>query len=85
MAKLEVDQLVDPARLEIKLGSYSESNATALVDIAWHARAQDYRRQAAARMYPLSKSDISKRVAKSKYHVSKKIDGQFALLIYKDG
>lgn len=85
MAKLKVDKVVDPARLEIKLGSYSESTATALVDIGWHARAQEYRRQASARMYPLSKSDVSKRVAKSRYHVSKKIDGQFALLIYQDG
>jgi hypothetical protein len=85
MANLAFDQIVDLGRLEIKLGTYAESNATALTDITWHARAQEYRRRAAARMYPLSKSDIFKRVAKSNYHVSLKIDGQFALLIYKDG
>jgi hypothetical protein len=89
MAKVKVDQIVDqivdPARWEIKLGTHAETNATALTDISWHSRAQEYRRHASARMYPLAKSDISKRVPKSKYHVSRKIDGQFALLIYKDG
>lgn len=85
MAKLQVDELMDPARLEIKLGTYAVANATSLADVTWHARAQEYRRQAAARMYPLAQADIPKRVAKSRYHVSKKIDGQFALLIYKNG
>lgn len=72
-------------RLEIKLGEYAVGQATALVDPLLVNRAQDYRRQTAARMIPLEPTDILKRFPAGDYHVSLKVDGEFSLLAFSDG
>jgi hypothetical protein len=77
--------LLDAARVEIKLGEYGVAPATALADVTWHLKTQDYRRQSAARMYPLDKSDIREKVPTADYHVSRKIDGEFTVLVYQRG
>jgi len=49
------------------------------------AVAQDYRRQAQARMQPLDPDLIAKKIPPGEYHVSLKIDGEFNVLVYQDG
>jgi hypothetical protein len=82
---MKLDKLIDPARVEIKLERYGTAPATALVDITLHSRVQDYRRQTGLRMYPLSKRDISRHLPAADYHVSRKMDGEFTVLIYREG
>jgi ATP-dependent DNA ligase len=77
--------LLDRSRLEIKLGEYATAPATALADPLLLSRVQDYRRQTQARMLPLGTSDIREKLPASDYHVSRKIDGEFNVLVYDQG
>jgi hypothetical protein len=77
--------LIDKARIEIKLGEYGVAQATALADPGIHVRVQDYRRQSAARMMPLDKDDIRQKIPTAEYHVSRKVDGEFTVLVYRGG
>jgi hypothetical protein len=77
--------LIDPSRLEIKLGRFSTAPASALSDGTLLGRAQEYRRQSSAQLYPLARADIAKRLPAAKFHVSRKIDGQFDMLVYRQG
>jgi ATP dependent DNA ligase C terminal region/ATP dependent DNA ligase domain len=72
-------------RMEVKLGEYLVGPATALVDPMLQARAQDYRRQSAARMMPMEANEIRERLPSAEYHVSLKVDGEFDILAYADG
>jgi hypothetical protein len=77
--------LIDKARIEIKLGDYGVGPATALSDPTLHPRVQDYRRQTGSRMYPLDRSDVRQKIPTAEYHVSRKVDGEFTALIYREG
>ncbi len=78
-------QLIDRARFEIKIGDYAVGAATAVVDPTALGCAQDYRRGAAARMVPLGKDDIPSKMPRSDYLVSRKIDGEFTVLVFSAG
>lgn len=77
--------LLDKSRVEIKLGQYGVASATALSDPSILGRVQDYRRKASARMQPLDRDDVSKRIPAAEYHVSRKVDGEFTVLVFRDG
>lgn len=76
--------LVDKSALTIKLGGYRVGPSTALADGSLLPRVQEYRRQSSARMYPLDKDDIPRKIPKADYHVSRKVDGEFTVLIWSD-
>lgn len=80
-----LDKLLDPSRVEIKLGAYGVAPATALNDASLQGRVQDYRRQAGLRMHPLAKEEIQFKLPSADYHVSRKVDGEFTVLAYRDG
>jgi hypothetical protein len=80
-----VTELLDRQRFEIKLGDYGVGTAQALNDQNILARTQDYRRQTGSRMMPLGKSDIREKVPAADYHASRKVDGEFAVLVLRDG
>jgi len=77
--------LLDPSRVDFKLGRYGVAPAGSLSDPAIHPRVQEFRRHLSSRMYPLGKSDVDKRIPKSEFHVSRKIDGEFTVLVYQQG
>lgn len=77
--------LLDKSGVEIKLGGYGVAGATALSDPILLPRVQEYRRQTGSRMVPLDGEEIRKRVPKAEYFVSRKIDGEFTVLVYRDG
>lgn len=77
--------LLDLARVEIKLGDYGVAPATALADAGLLPRVQEYRRQSSSRMIPLDADDIRQKIPKADYHVSRKVDGEFTVLVYRDG
>ncbi len=78
-------QQVNRAQIEIKLGSYGVCPASALTDPSLLPRVQDYKRQVAGRMIPLDRREISKRILPADYHASRKVDGEFSVLVYRDG
>ena len=77
--------LVDPGRIEIKLDRYGVAPATALSDGTILPRVQDYRRRTGTRMYPMDPNDIRRRLPSGEYFVSRKFDGEFIVLVYRDG
>ncbi len=76
--------LLERARIEIKLGAYGVAPATALSDPSLLPRVQEYRRLASARMLPLEPDDIPQKIPAANYHVSRKVDGEFNVLVYRD-
>ncbi len=78
-------QQVNRSQIEIKLGSYGVCPASALSDPSLLPRVQDYKRQVAGRMIPLDRREISKRILPADYHASRKVDGEFTVLVYRDG
>lgn len=77
--------LLDKSALTIKLGDYCVGPSTALWDGSLLPRVQEYRRQSSARMYPLDRDDIRRKIPKANYHVSRKVDGEFTVLIWSNG
>ena len=77
--------LLDKSRLDIKLGEYGTAPATALADPMLLPKVQEYRRLASARMQPLDRDDIKQKIPAAEYHVSRKVDGEFTVLIFRDG
>ena len=75
----------DASRVQIKLGEYGTVPALALADPTLLSRTQEYRRAMGSRMVPLAREDIRKRVPAGEYHVSRKVDGEFTVLILEDG
>ena len=77
--------LLDSGRVEIKLAGYGIGPATALSDSSLLGKVQDYRRAAASRLYPLEGSAIAEKVPAAEFHISRKIDGEFTVLVYRQG
>lgn len=77
--------LLDRGRVEIKLADYGTAPATALDDGQLLGRVQDYRRGAASRLYPLEGNEIIQKIPASEFHVSRKLDGEFTVLVFKQG
>ncbi len=74
--------LVDSTRLEIKLGDFRSGSALALGDPVILPRVQEYRRISGNRMAPLDHRELRKRFSRGEYYVSKKIDGEFNVLVF---
>ena len=79
------EPLLDPSRVAFKLAGYGTAPVAAISDPSIHPRVQEYRRQTGSRMAPLDKEGIRDRVPQAAYHVSRKIDGEFTVLVYRDG
>ncbi len=77
--------LLDRTQLEPKLGDYAVGSAAALADPSLHPMVQDYRRRLGSQMYPLERGDITKKIPKADCFVSRKIDGEFTALIWREG
>jgi len=77
--------VIDRARAEIKLGEYAVAHSGILGDPTLLPRVQEYRRRTGTLMKPLSQEDIRQKTPAAEYHVSRKIDGEFTVLIFQDG
>jgi hypothetical protein len=73
--------LIDRAYVQIVLGDYGTSHARHLTDPNLLPLVQEYRRLVGSRMRPLARDDLSKVLPAGEYHVSKKIDGEFSVLV----
>lgn len=77
--------LLDRGRVEIRLAEYGVAPSTALVDQLLLGKTQDYRRAAASRLYPLEGSTVVEKIPAAEFHVSRKIDGEFTVLVFRQG
>jgi len=80
---MKLSNLVNVDRLETKMGEFAVAPAAALVDPTIHPKVGDYRRQLGARMFPLDRSDINDKIATTEYLASRKIDGEFTVLVFE--
>ncbi len=76
---------LDKSRMEILLGNYVTAPSTALADSSLLPKVQEYRRLTRSRMQPLDRDGIAHKVPSGDFHVSRKIDGEFTVLIFRDG
>jgi hypothetical protein len=77
--------LLDKSRLEPRLGEYAVGSTDALADPSLHPAVQEYRRRLSSQMFPLEREDIEKKIPKSDCYVSRKVDGEFTVLVFRDG
>ena len=76
---------IDAARVTIKLGDYGVAPAAALVNPTLLPRVQAYRRQTGARMMAVDKIGLKRKVPEAQYHISRKVDGEFTVLVIDGG
>lgn len=73
---------IDGARLQVKLGSYAAGPGSALTDPLLLSRVQEHRRMLSARLFAVRREDLEKSVPPGACHVSRKLDGEFAVLVH---
>ena len=73
---------LDGARLTIKLGAFATGSAPAVTDAHLLARVQEHRRMLSGRMQALRRAELKTSLPGAAYHVSRKVDGEFAVLVY---
>ena len=74
------------APILVAISSFSRSVAGAtLADSLLLSKVQDYRRAAAMRLYPLDGGDVPEKIPAAEFHVSRKIDGEFTVLVFRQG
>ena len=79
------ETLLDASQISIKLGAYSVGGSAAIRDPKIVPAVQRYKRQIASRMFPLSRKDVERKVVDAEYSVSRKIDGEFTVCVFRDG
>ena len=77
--------LVHRSKMDVKLGSYLVGPSACLIDPLLVTWAQDYRRTTASRLIPLDAADVLKRFPTGEYTVSRKLDGEFNVMVYDSG
>lgn len=77
------ETLIEPRDLELKLGNYRVGSAASLSDPTLLGQVQEYKRSVSSRMIPLDQKDIAKKVPSAEYWASRKLDGEFSVLVYR--
>ncbi len=77
--------MFDSARFTIKFANYGVAPASALEEPILLSRVQAFRRQLGARMMALDKEGIAKKILAGQYLISRKIDGEFTMIVVRDG
>ncbi len=76
---------VPAAAIEWKFSGYGVAAASTMTDAEPWQRAQEYRRATAARMAPLDRKELRSRLPAGEYHLSRKVDGEFTVLVFRGG
>jgi ATP-dependent DNA ligase len=80
-----LDTLVDLAQLKIKQGTYRTGSTDALGDPQLLPFAKMRRRQMSQMMVALDHAQSKTRLPAGSYQISQKLDGEFTILVYRDG
>lgn len=79
------DSVIQKSLLQVVMGKYLSGPATSLLDPKLLPAVQQYKRFVASQLMPLARNDIGRRVPDSPLLISRKIDGEFNVTIYRDG
>jgi ATP-dependent DNA ligase len=77
--------LYNPDAMKALAGGYLVGSHTALADPSYIVAARTRRRQAGQMTIALDTELVKRRMPRSDFYISRKIDGEFSLLIFKDG
>ena len=77
--------LLDKNQATMKIADFGVASVAALSDPSLLPTVQNYKRQTASRLIALAATDIAKRIPDAEYLISRKLDGEFTVLIYLDG
>ena len=77
--------MIDRTRIDRKIGEYGVAGANALSDPGLLPRVQEAKRILASRMRPVGRDEIVKQIPPGDYHVSRKLDGVFEVLVLDEG
>ena len=79
------EPLIQKSLTQVVLGGYSVGAATCITDPRILPIVQQYKRQVASQLIPVARHDISRRIPDARFFVSRKIDGEFNALVYRNG
>ena len=79
---MALDLKIDKSKFTCKHGSYCFGKAANIADQSLQPRAQEYRRRISGMMRPLAGSDIFKLPRTKGLYVTRKYDGEFAMLFF---
>src|SRR5215203_5490245 len=85
MAIATANSLLDVSRLQNLLGAYAVGKSQCMADPFVALKAQEYRRNLASRMMALDKQSAKERLPACDWFVTRKIDGEFTLLLIDGG
>ena len=77
--------MIDRTRIDRKIGEYGVAGANALSDPGLLPRVQEAKRILSSRMRPVGRDEIVKQIPPGDYHVSRKLDGVFEVLVLDEG
>lgn len=77
--------LIDTSKVQLLMGDYGVAPARALTNPFWHLVAQEHRRMLASHMAAFDKPTMKLKLPESDYFVSRKIDGEFDVLVIQNG
>lgn len=80
-----MSDLINLDLLAAKMGDYRTGNASALRDAKLLPLARMLRRQLSQQMIPLDRQTAKARIVDGRYLISRKVDGEFTLLVYRQG
>ena len=79
------DPILQQNLLSVVLGKYLSGPATSIADPKLLPAVQQYKRYVASQLIPLARHDISRRVPDSPLLISRKLDGEFNVAIFRGG
>src|SRR5262249_35822230 len=77
--------VIDRSRVDRKLGDYGVAPASALADQSLLAQVQEAGGLARARTRAVARDEMAATLPGAEYHVSRKYDGEYTVLVWRDG
>ncbi len=75
---------IDKSQIQILMGEYGVASGISLKDSSILHRVREFRRSLSRRMMALDKKGIRKKIPSERYHASRKIDGEFTVLVLEE-
>lgn len=76
---------IDKSQVKILMGNYGAATAAALKDPGILNRVRDHKRRLSGHMAALDKDALKKKMPSDAFHVSRKVDGEFTVLVLDEG
>ena len=78
-------EFIQKSLLKVVLGKYLSGPATCIPDPKILPEVQQYKRLVASQLIPLARHDINRKIPDGPLLISRKLDGEFNVAVYRDG